>query len=451
MDAFRRSAIRLARGAVRCCRHPPPPAAPGGLRSSSKFLLFHPAQCVSSEAAPLEAEAAKESTEDTSEEEEAAAATAAGAAAATKAAKANEASSSTVEKQAPEDEVLSTDAAVHPSASFSREKSLVEVLLQHGLRYIRPLGRGTFGRVVLARTGTQASDPLTAVKIARSSGGFTFSEAREAEAHLKLLADFLATLPVGFVKEELGRKVLPNLEEQVRLRSPVAGEYRLFEGQMVRRAEAEQVIWSRLQHPFISNFLYSFKHDSQFYLVSEYSSGGTLKEVLAIHGGKLELAATQYYAAQMSLALAYLQSERIAHRDVKPDNILVDAHGNLALNDFGLATKVKTGLTQFCGTAEYLPPEVLMQGSWDARPLDWWALGVMIFEMLAGYNPFAGESAQDCFNAIITLRTAADSFYPDDMDPAAVDLIKQLLLMDPGSRLCAPVGGGLKWRVQVHT
>ena len=215
MDAFRRSAIRLARGAVRCCRHPPPPAAPGGLRSSSKFLLFHPAQCVSSEAAPLEAEAAKESTEDTSEEEEAAAATAAGAAAATKAAKANEASSSTVEKQAPEDEVLSTDAAVHPSASFSREKSLVEVLLQHGLRYIRPLGRGTFGRVVLARTGTQASDPLTAVKIARSSGGFTFSEAREAEAHLKLLADFLATLPVGFVKEELGRKVLPNLEEQV--------------------------------------------------------------------------------------------------------------------------------------------------------------------------------------------------------------------------------------------
>lgn len=125
--------------------------------------------------------------------------------------------------------------------SFSREKTLYEVLLKSGMYYIRPLGRGTFGRVVLARAGEDASSPLMAVKIARSSGSFTQEEAHDAEAHLQALADFAETLPEGFVKQRINNVVLSEFEEQLHSRSPVAGEYRLFNGKMVRRSEAEQV------------------------------------------------------------------------------------------------------------------------------------------------------------------------------------------------------------------
>jgi len=125
--------------------------------------------------------------------------------------------------------------------TFSREKTLHEILLQHGLVYLRPLGHGTFGRVVLARTGQAATDKLTAVKIARSTGAFTYEEAQEAEEHLAELVNFVSTLQPGYVKASLEKVTLKRLEEQVTERSPIAGEYRPFQGRMVRRAEAEQV------------------------------------------------------------------------------------------------------------------------------------------------------------------------------------------------------------------
>jgi len=166
--------------------------------------------------------------------------------------------------------------------------------------------------------------------------------------------------------------------------------------------------------------------------VLEFIPGGTLRELQHRRKDRrLTLEQTRFCVAEISLALAYLRSQNISHRDLKPSNILIDKDGHVRLVDFGLATK-ESDRSVFCGTAEYLAPETLLGKNWSHEPLDWWALGVMTYELLTGTHPFKGRDSQEVFVSIMMNDRLK---FPDWMDNDARDFVSNLLEVDPEKRM----------------
>lgn len=135
----------------------------------------------------------------------------------------------------------------------------------------------------------------------------------------------------------------------------------------------------------------------------------------------------QFYAAEIILALDFLHSKNIIYRDLKPENLLIDAEGHIKLTDFGLAKELQLGETNaprtktFCGTNEYLAPEVIL-GLLYGESVDWWALGIVIYEMLTGWPPWSDENREILFRMIIK-----EPLYTDNLTPVAKDLLKKML------------------------
>ena len=138
--------------------------------------------------------------------------------------------------------------------------------------------------------------------------------------------------------------------------------------------------------------------------------------------------------AQLVLALKYLHDNRVMYRDLKPNNILIDADGFIRLTDFGLSCMFKDGeevkSTRFCGTPAYMAPEMVQRDEYGIE-IDWWALGVVAYEMLNGTNPFARTSVEKTYEAIVNFTPVMK----DTMDEDAKDLIQRLLEKDPKKRI----------------
>ncbi|XP_028436001.1 serine/threonine-protein kinase Sgk2b isoform X2 [Perca flavescens] len=169
---------------------------------------------------------------------------------------------------------------------------------------------------------------------------------------------------------------------------------------IVKRKEQRHVMVERsillkgLQHPFLVGLHFSFQTRKMLYFVLDYVNGGELFYHLQREGSFPEPRAA-FYAAEMALALGYLHSLDIVYRDLKPENILLDSEGHVMLTDFGLCKEgVATGgiMHTFCGTPEYLAPEVL-QGHPYNPAVDWWGLGTVLFEMLYGLVHSGGSQA----------------------------------------------------------
>lgn len=137
-------------------------------------------------------------------------------------------------------------------------------------------------------------------------------------------------------------------------------------------------------------------------MVFPYHAHGTLQDLLNANGGSLNEECVKFYAAQMLLILEHLRNVNIAHRDIKPDNIMIEKDGYLQLIDFGLATRLRNGLKSFSGTPEYIAPEVLQEKTWSARYLDMWSWGCLIYKMLYGVSPFEGPDATSVFLNTLT-------------------------------------------------
>lgn len=154
--------------------------------------------------------------------------------------------------------------------------------------------------------------------------------------------------------------------------------------------------------PFIVGLKFSFQTPTDLYLVTDYMSGGELFWHLQKEGKFTEERA-KFYIAELVVALEHLHDNDIVYRDLKPENILLDANGHIALCDFGLskANLNNDGTTNtFCGTTEYLAPEVLLDESGYTKMVDFWSLGVLIFEMICGYSPFYSDSTQQMYKNI---------------------------------------------------
>ncbi|XP_078109102.1 serine/threonine-protein kinase Sgk2b isoform X3 [Sander vitreus] len=192
------------------------------------------------------------------------------------------------------------------------------------------------------------------------------------------------------------------------------------------------ILLKGLQHPFLVGLHFSFQTRNMLYFVLDYVNGGELFYHLQREGSFPEPRAA-FYAAEMAMALGYLHSLDIVYRDLKPENILLDSEGHVMLTDFGLCKEgVAMGgiMHTFCGTPEYLAPEVL-QGHPYNPAVDWWGLGTVLFEMLYGLPPFYSCRKADMFENILHAPLQVHS----GGSQAACSLLEGLLERDVSKRL----------------
>ncbi|KAI8231032.1 hypothetical protein K4K55_006348 [Colletotrichum sp. SAR 10_96] len=188
--------------------------------------------------------------------------------------------------------------------------------------------------------------------------------------------------------------------------------------------------------PFIVGLKFSFQTPSDLYLVTDYMSGGELFWHLQKEG-RFDERRAKFYIAELILAIQHLHNNDIVYRDLKPENILLDANGHIALCDFGLSkanlTKNDTTNT-FCGTTEYLAPEVLLDESGYTKMVDFWSLGVLVFEMCCGWSPFYAEDTQQMYKNIAFGKVR---FPRDTLSQEGRNFVKGLLNRNPKHRLGA--------------
>lgn len=190
------------------------------------------------------------------------------------------------------------------------------------------------------------------------------------------------------------------------------------------------------ESPFIVGLKFSFQTAADLYLVTDYMSGGELFWHLQKEGRFVEQRA-RFYIAELILALRHLHQHDIVYRDLKPENILLDANGHIALCDFGLskANLAKNDTTNtFCGTTEYLAPEVLLDEQGYTKMVDFWSLGVLVFEMCCGWSPFYAEDTQQMYKNIAFGKVR---FPRDALSQEGRNFVKGLLNRNPSHRLGA--------------
>uniref|UniRef100_A0A3P9AJ69 Protein kinase C n=1 Tax=Esox lucius TaxID=8010 RepID=A0A3P9AJ69_ESOLU len=215
----------------------------------------------------------------------------------------------------------------------------------------------------------------------------------------------------------------------------------LKKGDVVTRDEVDSLMCERRifetinssRHPFLVNLHGCFQTEDHVCFVMEYSPGGDL--MTHIHTNIFTERQTQFYASCVLLGLEFLHQNKIVYRDLKLDNLLMDADGYVRIADFGLC---KEGMghgdrtSTFCGTPEFLAPEVLTDNNYT-RCVDWWGLGVLIYEMLVGESPFPGDDEEEVFDSIVNDEVR----FPRFLSPESVSIIQKLLQKNPERRLGA--------------
>jgi len=201
----------------------------------------------------------------------------------------------------------------------------------------------------------------------------------------------------------------------------------------------EVEILRAVDHPFIVKLHCTFQDEENLHMVLEFACGGELFSHMR-NAGHLSDDATRFYIGELVLVLQYLHDRKIAYRDLKPENILIDRQGHVKVTDFGFAKVIEEGGTStMCGTPEYLAPEIIRGEPYDER-VDWWALGILMYEMLVGYPPFFDDVHDNPLN-IYTKILAGKVKFPVHIDQYAKDLIKRLLIPNVNERLGDLSGG----------
>ncbi|TWW72720.1 Microtubule-associated serine/threonine-protein kinase 3 [Takifugu flavidus] len=230
----------------------------------------------------------------------------------------------------------------------------------------------------------------------------------------------------------------------------------------IQQVFVERDILTFAENPFVVSMFCSFETRRHLCMVMEYVEGGDCAHLLK-NIGPLPVDMARMYFAETVLALEYLHNYGIVHRDLKPDNLLITSMGHIKLTDFGLSKIGLMNMTtnlyeghiekdtrefidkQVCGTPEYIAPEVILRQGYG-KPVDWWAMGIILYEFLVGCVPFFGDTPEQLFGQVVN----DDLIWPDGEDalPAdAQDLITRLLRQNPLERL----GTGGTAEVKMHT
>eukprot|EP00999_Lentomonas_sp_LEN2_P001499 NODE_254_length_1801_cov_92.692951_g227_i0.p1 GENE.NODE_254_length_1801_cov_92.692951_g227_i0~~NODE_254_length_1801_cov_92.692951_g227_i0.p1 ORF type:complete len:585 (+),score=112.44 NODE_254_length_1801_cov_92.692951_g227_i0:105-1757(+) len=281
-----------------------------------------------------------------------------------------------VMRKSPEvQDFLNTDRRVMP---VEGERKSQEKVTLEDFEFVRVIGKGTFGKVMLGRL--KKDNAIYAIKI-------------------------------------LSKKLVRHSEDVNRI--------------MVER----NVFVNNQAHPFLVGLRYSFQSPDKLYFVLDYVNGGELFFHLQ-RARRFPEERARFYAAEILCALKYLHSKGILYRDLKPENILLDSEGHVCVTDFGLAkvgVEADDKTSTFCGTPEYLAPEILKKNTYG-YPVDWWCFGTVLYEMLVGIPPFYSKQRGEMYNRILYARLK----FPPSTSAPARDIISKLLDRDPQKRLGAP-------------
>uniref|UniRef100_A0A8C6MEU4 protein kinase C n=1 Tax=Nothobranchius furzeri TaxID=105023 RepID=A0A8C6MEU4_NOTFU len=215
----------------------------------------------------------------------------------------------------------------------------------------------------------------------------------------------------------------------------------LKKGDIVARDEVDSLMCEKkifetvnsVRHPFLVNLFACFQTQEHVCFVMEYAAGGDL--MMHIHADVFSEPRAVFYAACVVLGLQFLHNHMIVYRDLKLDNLLLDTEGYVKIADFGLCKEgmgYRDRTSTFCGTPEFLAPEVLTETSYT-RAVDWWGLGVLIFEMLVGESPFPGDDEEEVFDSIVNDEVR----YPRFLSTEAISIMRRLLRRSPERRLGA--------------
>eukprot|EP00468_Gymnochlora_sp_CCMP2014_P013760 CAMPEP_0167753576 /NCGR_PEP_ID=MMETSP0110_2-20121227/7792_1 /TAXON_ID=629695 /ORGANISM="Gymnochlora sp., Strain CCMP2014" /LENGTH=351 /DNA_ID=CAMNT_0007639361 /DNA_START=60 /DNA_END=1115 /DNA_ORIENTATION=+ len=209
----------------------------------------------------------------------------------------------------------------------------------------------------------------------------------------------------------------------------------------ITHTKTERKVLQDINHPFIVSLRYAFQTEARLYMVLDYFTGGELFFHLK-NGGRFTIERGMFYCAELTCALECLHDNDIIYRDLKPENVLLDEEGHVRLTDFGLSKSSVVGNTlthTFCGTPEYLAPEVI-QGKPYNKTVDWWSLGTMTYEMICGLPPFYSTNTHKMYTKIIMSQLK----FPKHLPEVAMDFLAGLLNRNPKERL--GVNGGKEVR-----
>ncbi|KAI3360165.1 hypothetical protein L3Q82_014477 [Scortum barcoo] len=253
-----------------------------------------------------------------------------------------------------------------------------------------------------------------------------------------------------------------HLETRQRFAMKKINKQNLILRNQIQQAFVERDILTFAENPFVVSMFCSFETRRHLCMVMEYVEGGDCATLLK-NIGALPVEMARMYFAETVLALEYLHNYGIVHRDLKPDNLLITSMGHIKLTDFGLSKMGLMSLTtnlyeghiekdtrefldkQVCGTPEYIAPEVILRQGYG-KPVDWWAMGIILYEFLVGCVPFFGDTPEELFGQVIT----DDIVWPEGDEALPVDaqnLISSLLQTNPLVRL----GTGGAFEVKQHS
>jgi len=205
--------------------------------------------------------------------------------------------------------------------------------------------------------------------------------------------------------------------------------------QQVEHMISEKQILLALDHPFIVRLAVTFQDPKYLYMVLEYIVGGEFFTHLR-KAGRFDHLTARFYAAQIVLVFEYMHQFDYIYRDLKPENLLLDRSGYLKITDFGFAKKVPFKTYTLCGTPEYIAPEVLLNKG-HGKGVDWWTLGILLYEMMVGQPPFVDDDPMGIYQLILAGKVR----FPRYFDHDAKSLVKKLLVADLTKRYGCLKGG----------
>mmetsp|Transcript_14253 Transcript_14253/g.20162 ORF Transcript_14253/g.20162 Transcript_14253/m.20162 type:complete len:503 (+) Transcript_14253:178-1686(+) len=266
---------------------------------------------------------------------------------------------------------------------------------------------------------------------------FTDPSHRTEDNHKPILDDFAMLRVLG--KGSYGKVVLVRKKStQVLYAMKVLKKGDVIRKRQVERTKIERRVLGFIDHPFLMKLHFAFQTGNKLYLVLDYCPGGELFFHLSRYK-RFPEGVVRFYSAQLVMALKHLHDGGIIYRDIKPENILLDAEGNIKLGDFGLAkdniTEAAFGAHSVCGTPEYMAPEVINKVG-HGTAVDWWGLGMLMYEMLTGLPPWYTKDRQKLFERL----RGSPLVIPKGMSIESASIIQGLLNRNPLKRLGA-LGG----------